>query len=172
MGLTCLFSKAEIKFRQRNIVEILKHVLADSQMTFEVRHRDILARLGKIKTKSGTIETPALLPVINPVIQPISIEIMHQEYSCDALITNAYILRNRKANEVIEKGIHGLLDFDGVIMTDSGAYQILVYGKVDVSPQEIVQFQEQIASDIATILDIPTSWSTSKRQAKITVMKL
>ncbi|UCH31639.1 MAG: tRNA guanosine(15) transglycosylase TgtA [Candidatus Bathyarchaeota archaeon] len=138
-------------------------------MTFEVRHRDMLARLGKISTKSGTIETPALLPVINPVIQPISIETMRQEYSCDALITNAYILMKRKATELREGGVHRFLDFDRVIMTDSGAYQILIYGKVDVSPEEIVQFQEQMASDIATILDIPTGWRSSKKQAKITV---
>jgi len=138
-------------------------------MSFEVKYRDMLARLGRIKTKSGTIETPVLLPVINPAIQPISPRTMSNEFRCKALITNAYILRKQKGEETTEKGVHKLLDFDGVVMTDSGAYQILVYGEVDVGPAEIVRYQEQISTDIATILDIPTSWHTTKERAKQTV---
>ena len=138
-------------------------------MSFEIRDRDMLARLGKIKTKSGTIETPILLPVINPAIQPISPKTMNEEFNCEALITNAYILKKQSGEEAVEKEVHKLLDFDGVVMTDSGAYQILVYGKVDVTPAEIVQYQEQISTDIATILDVPTSWHTTKAYAKHTV---
>ncbi|MFQ6068496.1 MAG: tRNA guanosine(15) transglycosylase TgtA [Candidatus Bathyarchaeia archaeon] len=138
-------------------------------MSFEVRSRDMLARLGRIKTKSGIIETPILLPVINPVIQLISPKIMSKEFNCQALITNAYILKKQVGGEAVEKGIHKLLDFDGVVMTDSGAYQILVYGKVDVNPSEIVHYQEQISTDIATILDVPTSWRTTEEYAKHTV---
>jgi 7-cyano-7-deazaguanine tRNA-ribosyltransferase len=138
-------------------------------MCFEVRSRDLLARLGRIKTKSGTIETPVLLPVINPALQPIPPKTMSSEFGCEALITNAYILKKQKGEEAVKKGVHKLLDFDGVVMTDSGAYQILVYGKVDVNPAEIVRYQEQISTDIATILDIPTSWHTTKEYAKHTV---
>jgi len=36
---------------------------------FEVRDRDLLARIGRLKTKSGTVETPVFLPVINPAKQ-------------------------------------------------------------------------------------------------------
>ena len=54
-------------------------------------------------------------------------------------------------------------------MTDSGAYQILVYGGVEVTQAEIVDYQEGIGSDIATILDIPTGWKITKEQANETV---
>jgi len=40
-------------------------------MSFEIRDRDLLARIGRLETKSGVIETPLLLPVINPTVQPI-----------------------------------------------------------------------------------------------------
>jgi 7-cyano-7-deazaguanine tRNA-ribosyltransferase len=139
------------------------------RMSFEVRNRDMLARLGRIKTKSGIIETPILLPVINPAVQLISPKTMGKELGCKALITNAYILKKQKNGEAVGNAIHKLLDFDGVIMTDSGAYQILVYGKVDVTPSEIVHYQEQISTDIGTILDIPTNWDTTKEHAKHTV---
>lgn len=139
-------------------------------MSFEIRDRDLLARIGRLKTKSGVFETPALLPVINPSVQLISPETMRTEFNCQALITNAYIVKKRFEDEAAEKGIHRFLDFNGVVMTDSGAYQILVYGKeVKITNREIVQYQEQIDTDIATILDVPTGWQVSPQYAKHTV---
>lgn len=138
-------------------------------MSFEVLDRDLLGRIGRLETKSGVVETPVLLPVINPVVQPVSPKRMQEEFKCQALITNAYILRKHFGNELAKKGVHNLLDFSGVIMTDSGAYQILAYGNVDVTPEEIVHYQEEINTDIATILDVPTGWGISKKYAERTV---
>jgi 7-cyano-7-deazaguanine tRNA-ribosyltransferase len=65
--------------------------------------------------------------------------------------------------------IHELLKFNGVIATDSGAYQILQYGDIEVHPSEIIHFQEKIDSDIAVILDVPTGDDAPKERAKWTV---
>src|SRR3972149_4959378 len=127
-------------------------------LSFEVKEKDLLARIGKLKTKSGTVETPLLFPVINPSIQPIPPKRLREKFGFEAVITNAYILRKRFQNRPIDEGLHKFLDYNGVVMTDSGAYQILVYGGVEVSQAEIVEYQERIGSDIATILDIPTGW--------------
>ena len=40
-------------------------------MSFEVKEKDLLARIGKLRTKSGAVETPLLFPVVNPAVQPI-----------------------------------------------------------------------------------------------------
>lgn len=138
-------------------------------MSFEIKHKDLLARIGKLKTKSGTLETPLLFPVINPSIQLISPTRLKNEFGFEAVITNAYILKKRFKKEPIIEGLHKFLNFNGSIMTDSGAYQILVYGGVEVNQEEIVEYQKRIGSDIATILDIPTSWKVSKEHAKETV---
>jgi len=138
-------------------------------MSFEIRDRDLLARIGRFETKSGIIETPLLLPVINPTVQPVLPKKLQEKFNCKALITNAYIIKKNFKDIAAKKGIHDFLDFNGVIMTDSGAYQILVYGDVDTSPEEIVRYQEEIDTDIATILDIPTGWRVSKRYARNTV---
>ncbi len=138
-------------------------------MSFEIRERDLLARIGRLETKSGVLETPVLLPVINPAIQLISPKIMRKEFCCKAIITNAYIVKKHYELKATEIGIHQLLDFDGIIMTDSGAYQILVYGDVETTNREIVGFQEQIGTDIATILDVPTGWAVSEQYSKHTV---
>jgi len=138
-------------------------------MSFEVLGRDLLGRIGRLETKGGVVETPVLLPVVNPAIQPISPKKMQEDFKCRALITNAYILRKHFGDELVKKGVHNFLDFNGVIMTDSGAYQILAYGNVDVTPEEIVAYQEEINTDIATILDMPTGWEVCKKYAEQTV---
>jgi len=136
---------------------------------FEIKSKDLLARVGMLKTKSGTVETPAFLPVINMAKQSVSPRELWEEFGCRILITNAYIIKKQKADEATKLGIHSFLDFPGIIMTDSGAYQILAYGDIEATPREIIRFQEEIDTDIATILDLPTGWKVSKEHAEYTV---
>jgi 7-cyano-7-deazaguanine tRNA-ribosyltransferase len=138
-------------------------------LSFEIKEKDLLGRIGKLKTKSGSVETPLLFPVINPSIQPIPPRRLKETFGFEAIITNAYILKKRYQDKPVDEGLHKFLDFDGAVMTDSGAYQILVYGEVEVSQKEIVAYQEDIGSDIATILDIPTGWKVTKEHAQVTV---
>ena len=134
---------------------------------FEVRDKDVLGRVGRLHTKSGVIETPCLLPVIHPANQIVTGKEM-QDMGFQAIMTNAYLTR-RAFGFDIDRGIHELLDFDGVIATDSGAYQILTYGEIEADQAEIITFEERIRSDIAVILDIPTGLTTNRRHAERTV---
>ncbi|MCJ7762403.1 tRNA guanosine(15) transglycosylase TgtA [Candidatus Bathyarchaeota archaeon] len=138
-------------------------------MSFEIKEKDLLGRIGKLKTKSGPVETPLLFPVINPSLQPVPPRKLKETFGFEAVITNAYILKKRYQDKPVNMGLHKFLDFEGTVMTDSGAYQILVYGGVEVNQKEIVAYQEGIGSDIATILDIPTGWKVTKEQAQVTV---
>lgn len=138
-------------------------------MSFEIVNRDLLARIGRFQTKSGVIETPLLLPVINPNVQTVLPKTLEKKFGCRALITNAYIIQKNFKETASEKGLHDFLNFNGSIMTDSGAYQLLIYKDIETSPEEIVHFQEKIDTDIATILDVPTGWGVSKKYARHTV---
>jgi 7-cyano-7-deazaguanine tRNA-ribosyltransferase len=137
---------------------------------FEVLERDGLARIGRLATPHGPLETPALLPVVHPdpARQTVSPKEIRRRFGLGAVITSAYItyrtppLRAR-AEEV---GIHGLLDFDGPVMTDSGAFQQHAYGHVEVGPDEILGFQRRIGSDIATVLDIFVEPSATPEEAE------
>ena len=133
---------------------------------FEIKSRDLLARIGRLKTKSGRVETPAFLPVINMAKQSVTPRELWEEFGCRILITNAYIIKKQQAEEAARLGIHSFLDFPGVVMTDSGAYQILAYGDIEAAPREIIKYQEEIDTDIATILDLPTGWKVSKEHAE------
>jgi 7-cyano-7-deazaguanine tRNA-ribosyltransferase len=138
-------------------------------MSFEIKEKDLLGRIGKLVTKKGIVETPLLFPVINPSVQLVPPRRLKEEFGFEAVITNAYILKKRFQDKPVVAGLHNFFNFDAPIMTDSGAYQILVYGNVEVSQAEIVKYQEQIGSDIATILDIPTGWRITVEDAEKTV---
>ena len=138
-------------------------------MSFEIRSKDLLGRIGLLRTKHGILETPVLLPVINPNSQVIPARELRSTFGFNALITNSYLVWRRHRQEGNVPSIHDLLGFDGIIETDSGAYQILKYGDVEVQPSEIIRFQERLGSDIAVILDVPTGQEVSKKRAKWTV---
>ncbi len=124
---------------------------------FEVTHRDVMGRVGKLHTPHGTVQTPALMPVINPNIDFIEPKEM-KKYGAEIVITNSYIIyRSEELREkALKKGLHGLLGVDFPVMTDSGSYQLMVYGDVEVKNSEILNFQKEIGSDVAVPLDIPT----------------
>jgi 7-cyano-7-deazaguanine tRNA-ribosyltransferase len=123
---------------------------------FEIVERDGLGRIGKLTLGGRALETPALLPVINPNKILVSPREMAERFGCQAVITNSYIIRRTPdlRERALAEGLHKLLDFDGVVMTDSGTFQAHVYGRVDVTNREIVEFQRDAGSDIGTILDI------------------
>lgn len=137
---------------------------------FELLDRDGLARRGRFTTPHGPIETPALLPVVHPdpARQPVAPEEMRTRLGIGAVITSAYITwRTPPLRAVAEaEGIHRLIRFDGPVMTDSGAFQQHAYGSVEVTPLEILSFQNAIGSDIATVLDVFTEPEDSHEETE------
>ncbi len=123
---------------------------------FELKARDCLGRIGLFHTSHGDVETPALLPVINPNQMIISPSEMKEVFGVKMVITNAYIIHKSEElrKKALEHGVHNLLNFEYAIMTDSGTFQSHVYGDVEVEPQQILEFQKNIGSDVGTILDV------------------
>nr|WP_231845525.1 tRNA guanosine(15) transglycosylase TgtA [Pyrococcus abyssi] len=135
-------------------------------LKFEVKARDGAGRIGKLEVNGKKIETPAIMPVVNPkqlIVEPKELEKM----GFDIIITNSYIIyKDRELREkALEVGIHKLLGYDGIIEVDSGSFQLMRYGNVDVSNREIVEFQHRIGVDIGTFLDIPTPPDAPKEKA-------
>jgi len=123
--------------------------------TFEVDAEDLLGRTGKLYTAHGVVRTPALVPVIDPAKNVLDAAEI-RSVGFDMVITNAYLIKQHYGDLALELGVRGVLGTEGVVMTDSGAYQLLVYGSVDVDPREIVLYQVKLGSDIGVVLDIPT----------------
>jgi len=130
---------------------------------FEIKKNDLAGRIGILYTKHGKVETPTFVPVIHPVKQTIPSKKI-REIGFDLVMTNAYITRKHFGEEAGR--IHDIINYDGAIMTDSGGYQVLEYGKVDITPKDIASFERNLETDIAIPLDKPTSYGLGKAKAK------
>ena len=131
---------------------------------FEIKAKDMRGRVGVLKTKHGDVKTPNLMPVIHPRKQTINVK----DYGADIVITNAYLIYKDEdlSKKALDVGLHELINFDGPIMTDSGSFQLSVYGDVDITNKEVIEFQEAIGTDIGTSLDIPTGPYADREKAE------
>ncbi|MBI4344044.1 MAG: tRNA guanosine(15) transglycosylase TgtA [Euryarchaeota archaeon] len=133
---------------------------------FELRHRDAMGRLGTLEAGGRRMETPALLPVVSPKLQKIKLREL-REMGFEGVITNSYLIHRDEGlrEKALKGGVHRLLDYDGLVMTDSGSYQLYEYGRVEIGAREIVEFQDAIGTDIGVILDIPTPPDVTRERA-------
>ncbi len=138
--------------------------------SFEIRDHDAAGRIGRLEVpRAGvTVETPALLPVVNPNVVTIEPARLREEFGAEMLITNSYIIHStdRIRDHVLAEGLHDFLGFDGAIMTDSGSFQLAEYGDIDVTTAEILEFQRRIGSDVATPVDVPTPPDVDRKRAE------
>lgn len=132
---------------------------------FEIKEEDLAGRIGKLETKHGKLETPAFFPVVHPIRLDVDIETL-KKIGFNNFITNAYLIYKYKNN--INK-IHTEFNFNGIIMTDSGAYQILQYGDIEADNASIVKFESRISPDIGVILDVPTGDTDDREEAESSV---
>lgn len=133
---------------------------------FEIIEKDAAGRIGRLKTPHGVVETPTVMPVINPnlrIVEPAEM----REFGAEILITNSYIIYSKPElrEKALKDGLHALIGFDGPIMTDSGSFQLSVYGDVNVENHEIIAFEQAIGTDIGVPLDIPTAPDVRRLQA-------
>ena len=133
------------------------------------------ARIGKLKTAHGNVDTPTFMPVgTYAAIKTLSTdEIKKMDYKL--VLSNTYHLYLRPGTKLLEdfQGLHKFMDWDGAILTDSGGYQIYSlssFRKIDENgvefrshldgskhyfdPEKIVDIQRSIGSDIMMCLDI------------------
>jgi archaeosine tRNA-ribosyltransferase (EC 2.4.2.-) len=122
---------------------------------FKIRDFELAGRIGTLITKGGQVETPAFFPVIDSIRQEVSISDI-EEVGFRQVITNAYLLYKRFGDRARGEGVHRILGFNGIVMTDSGAYQLLEYGEIDIDQDTIIGYERDVGSDIAVILDHPT----------------
>ena len=115
-------------------------------MDFEIKYKDAMARIGTFETPHGKVTTPNLMPVVHPGKQTLDVK----KFGAEIVITNSYIIyKNEKLKEkALKDGVHELINFPGTIETDSGSFQLSVYGDIDINNEEVIKFQEAIGTDI------------------------
>ncbi len=134
---------------------------------FLIKKKDLMGRLGVLQTSRGKVTTPTILPVINPSHQVINPQEL-KKIGVEIVITNSYIIYSKQElrEQALRRGVHQLIDWDGPIVTDSGAYQLMVYGKINVTNEEIIKFQQDIGVDAGIPLDLPITMKDQHELAR------
>lgn len=145
-------------------------------MNFTLKHTDSnsKARAGYIQTDHGPIETPIFMPVGTQASVKTQSPRDLKEMQAQIILGNTYHLYMRPGSKLIAEygGLHKFMNWDGPILTDSGGFQ--VYSLKDLrkiddngvrfqshldgsyhtfTPENVLQTQREIGSDIMMVLD-------------------
>jgi 7-cyano-7-deazaguanine tRNA-ribosyltransferase len=113
----------------------------------------------EFRTRRGSTHAlPLFLPVYQPRERAFQLAMKDDDIRIDGLIVNAFFLykqRELRRQLTEETDIKAYVGFDGLIATDSGAFQGFTR-KLYLSNRDIVRFQDQIGSDVIAPLDLVT----------------
>ena len=145
------------------------------------------ARVGRISTSKGNIDTPAFIPVGTIAnVKAMFPENISQTRS-QIILCNTYHLMLRPGEKTLKSfgGVHKFMNCKLPILTDSGGYQIWSLAKLKkieekgikfrshidgkllyLTPENCIKFQQNIGSDIIMVLDECINYNITKIKAK------
>ncbi len=159
-------------------------------MHFNLIHSDIhtKARVGKLITSHGEIDTPCFMPVgTQGTVKAISPGEL-KECGAQIVLSNAYHLFLRPGMDVIKKAgsLHNFMSWQGPILTDSGGYQVFSLAllrkisddgvefqshidgqKHFFTPESVIEIQRGLGSDIMMPLDECAHYPCSRDHAEV-----
>ncbi|MBC2577761.1 tRNA guanosine(34) transglycosylase Tgt [Peptostreptococcus russellii] len=104
------------------------------------------ARLGRLHTPHGVIDTPIFMPVgTQATVKSMTPEEL-KEIDAQIILSNTYHLYLRPGHELIKKagGLHNFMHWDRPILTDSGGFQVFSLGPLRKITEEGVEFRSHI----------------------------
>lgn len=141
---------------------------------FEIVAQEGGARVARLSTPHGVVETPAFMPVATfGAVRGVSPDEL-AGLGAQILLANTYHLHERPGEEVVAGlgGLHGFTGWRGPWLTDSGGFQITSLGdrvtvseqgvsfsspldgsRRDLSPEKAIAVQEALGPDFAVALD-------------------
>lgn len=156
-------------------------------MQFELLATDGKARRGRLTFPRGTVETPAFMPVgtYGTVKGMLPRDI--KDIGAEIILGNTFHLWLRPGTDIIKAhgDLHDFTQWDKPILTDSGGFQVFSLGalrkikeegvtfsspidgsKVFMGPEESMQVQRALGSDVVMIFDECTPYPADKETAK------
>lgn len=156
---------------------------SQSPYTLHCRSSECAARRGEVRTRQGVFQTPVFMPVgTQGTVKAVTPENLH-EMGAQIILGNTYHLFIRPGHELIERfgGLHSFMNWKGSILTDSGGFQIfslkelatiseegaafrshLDGSKLFLSPEDAVNVQQSLGSDIMMCLDTCIPYPASR----------
>lgn len=144
------------------------------------------ARRGRITTPRGTVETPAFMPVgTQGSVKTLGAEDL-EAFGFELILSNTYHLSLRPGEDLVERfgGLHDFMGWKGLILTDSGGYQVMSLShmrKIDdegvrfrshldgsemfLTPEQSITIQGKLGVDISMCLDECPPYPCTKDEA-------
>ena len=120
--------------------------MSNKSKFFNILKTDGKARLGKITTSRGEVDTPAFMPVgtagtVKGVL-PENVKLSGSQI----ILGNTYHLMLRPGSELISSfgGLHKFMNWELPILTDSGGFQVMSLSKLRKISEEGVEFSSHI----------------------------
>lgn len=104
------------------------------------------ARLGRLHTPHGVIETPIFMPVgTQATVKAMTPEEL-KDIGSQIILSNTYHLYMRPGHDLIERagGLHKFMNWDEPILTDSGGFQVFSLGPLRKIKEEGVEFRSHL----------------------------
>ena len=156
-------------------------------LRFEVLACAGRARTARLHLARGTVDTPAFMPVgTYGTVKAMTPEEL-RGIGTQILVANTFHLSIRPGHEAIARlgGLHAFMNWDGLLLTDSGGYQVFsLRGRRKVAEQGVefrspldgshrfldaersMQIQSALASDIVMAFDECTPWPATEAEAR------
>lgn len=107
------------------------------------------ARLGRLHTPHGTIDTPIFMPVgTQATVKTMSPEEL-KEMNAQIILSNTYHLFLRPGHDIVREagGLHAFMNWDRPILTDSGGFQVFSLSKLRDITEDGVTFRSHISGE-------------------------
>ncbi len=117
-----------------------------SRFTFDLLATDGAARLGRLSTAHGPVDTPAFMPVGTAGTVKAMLPASVAETGAQMVLGNTYHLMLRPGAERVARlgGLHAFMNWPGPILTDSGGFQVMSLAKLRKLDETGVTFQSHI----------------------------
>lgn len=104
------------------------------------------ARLGRVHTPHGVIDTPTFMPVGTQATVKAMSPVELKEIGAQIILSNTYHLYIRPGHKLVERagGLHGFMNWDRPILTDSGGFQVFSLNELRKIKEEGVEFKSHL----------------------------
>ena len=159
---------------------------------FELLKTDVhtRARLGKLNTAHGIVETPVFMPVGTQASVKALDPRELREMGTQIILGNTYHLNIRPGLDIIRAagGLHQFMNWELPILTDSGGFQVFSLAKIRkikphgvefrshldgsplfLGPKEAMEIQRVLGSDIAMVFDECPPHDAPAREQRLAV---
>ena len=156
-------------------------------LDFEILAADGAARVGRLRTPHGEIDTPAFQPVATlGAVKGVPSSWL-EEAGAQIVLSNLYHLSVRPGIDTVERlgGLHRFMGWPGPLLTDSGGYQVfslaglraveedgvtfrshLDGAELRFTPESVVADQRRLGVDVAMMLDECPPYPVERRAAE------